>query len=232
MFIYWHGGEWMTVVWMATAAGIVGTVLGGVIAIGFGRRGADTAELLTVFAGGVMLAIAFFDLIPEALALGGLGLAASGVLGGVLVIGLMSLTLDKIPNSGLHNFPEGLAIGAGGALDLRLGVVLAVLILLHNIPEGLAVAAPLLEGHRRGKVLLWMALCGAPTAVGGLVGLALGQAGQGLTALSLALAGGAMIYMTFCEVLPRALVGGRRSAAAVGVAGVLFGLITVQMLGG
>lgn len=226
---------------MATAAGIVGTVLGGMIAIGFGRRGADTAELLTVFAGGVMLAIAFFDLIPEALALGGLGLAASGVLGGVLVIGLMSLAFDKIPNSGgfllligigLHNFPEGLAIGAGGALDLRLGVVLAVLILLHNIPEGLAVAAPLLEGHRRGKVLLWLALCGAPTAVGGLVGLALGQAGQGLTAFSLALAGGAMIYMTFCEVLPRALVGGRRSAAAVGVAGVLFGLITVQMLGG
>jgi ZIP family zinc transporter len=58
----------------------------------------------------------------------------------------------------------------------------------------------------------------------------MGQAGQELTALSLALAGGAMIYMTFCEVLPRALQGGRRSAAAVGVAGVLFGLITVQLL--
>lgn len=230
----------MTVVWMATVAGIVGTTLGGVIAFLFGRKGESTAQMLTVFAGGVMLAIAFFDLIPEALAIGGLGLSAIGVMGGVLVIGLMSLLLDRIPGSGgfllligigLHNFPEGLAIGAGGAFDLRLGLVLAVLILLHDVPEGLAVAAPLMgRGMSRWKILGLMVLCGAPTALGGLVGLALGQAGQELTALSLALAGGAMIYMTFCEVLPRALAGGRRSAAAVGVAGVLFGLITVQLL--
>lgn len=230
----------MEVVWMATAAGIVGTCLGGCIAFLFGRRGEGTAQLLTVFAGGVMLAIAFFDLIPEALAVGGLGLSAVGVVGGVAAIGLMSLLLDRIPNSGgfllligigLHNFPEGLAIGAGGAYDFRLGLVLAILIMLHDIPEGLAVSAPLLEnGMKKGKILWLMVLCGAPTALGGVVGLALGQAGQELTALSLALAGGAMIYMTFCEVLPRALQGGRRSAAAVGVAGVLFGLITVQLL--
>ena len=230
----------MISVWMATVAGIVGTALGGGIAFLFGRRGESTAQMLTVFAGGVMLAIAFFDLIPEALTIGGLGMAAIGVLGGVLLIGLMSLALDRVPGGGgfllligigLHNFPEGLAIGAGGAYDFRLGLVLAVLILLHDIPEGLAVAAPLLaQGMGKGKILGLMVLCGAPTALGGLVGLVMGQAGQELTALSLALAGGAMIYMTFCEVLPRALQGGRRSAAAVGVAGVLFGLITVQLL--
>lgn len=230
----------MRVIWMATAAGIVGTCLGGCIAFIFGRRGESTARMLTVFAGGVMLAIAFFDLIPEALAMGGLGLAAIGVVGGVVGIGLLSLLLDRLPGSGgfllligigLHNFPEGLAIGAGGAFDLRLGLVLAILIMLHDIPEGLAVAVPLLDGGMgRLRVLGLMVLCGAPTALGGLVGLWLGQAGSAFTALSLALAGGAMIYMTFCEVLPRALQDGRRSAAAVGVAGVLFGLITVQLL--
>lgn len=230
----------MGVVWMATVAGIAGTCLGGVIAFLVGRRGESTARMLTVFAGGVMLAIAFFDLIPEAMVIGGLGLTAVGVVGGVIGIGLCSLLLDRLPNGGglllligigLHNFPEGLAIGAGGAFDLRLGLVLAVLIMLHDIPEGLAVAVPLLEGGRsRWRVLGLMALCGAPTALGGLVGLWLGQAGRTFTALSLALAGGAMIYMTFCEVLPHALQGGRRSAAAVGVAGVLFGLITVQLL--
>jgi ZIP family zinc transporter len=56
----------------------------------------------------------------------------------------------------LHNVPEGIAIGAGGSYDLRLGAILAIMIALHNIPEGMAVAAPLLAGgvNRRKVVFL------------------------------------------------------------------------------
>ena len=47
---------------------------------------------------------------------------------------------------GLHNIPEGLAVGAAGGHDIGLGITLAIIIGLHNIPEGMAVSAPLIAG--------------------------------------------------------------------------------------
>ena len=73
---------------------------------------------------------------------------------------------------GLHNFGEGLAIGAAFALgEAALGTVLIVGFTLHNTTEGLAIVAPLArEPVRVGRLLRLGALGGAPTIVGALVG--------------------------------------------------------------
>ena len=73
---------------------------------------------------------------------------------------------------GLHNFGEGLAIGAAFALgEAALGSVLIVGFALHNTTEGLAIVAPLArEPVRVGQLVQLGALGGAPTIVGAWVG--------------------------------------------------------------
>jgi ZIP family zinc transporter len=74
---------------------------------------------------------------------------------------------------GLHNFGEGLAIGAAFATGAAaLGSFLVIGFMLHNITEGVGIVAPLLRGttpHLRTFVWLVL-LAGAPAVLGTWVG--------------------------------------------------------------
>jgi len=73
---------------------------------------------------------------------------------------------------GLHNFGEGLAIGAAFALgEAALGTLLIVGFALHNTTEGLAIVAPLARERVRVADLLRLGLIGGvPTIAGAWVG--------------------------------------------------------------
>jgi ZIP family zinc transporter len=124
---------------------------------------------------------------------------------------------------GLHNFPEGIAIGASGSHDFRLGALLSIMIALHNIPEGMAIATPLLAGGiNRWKVIFLTALSGTPTLLGGLIGIAVGSISDFTVALSLSAAGGAMLYVVFGEIVPQSIVMTKNRMASIVT---LFGII-------
>ena len=132
---------------------------------------------------------------------------------------------------GLHNIPEGMAIGAGGSHDARFGLVLAIMIALHNIPEGMAIATPLAGGGiKKWKVIALTALSGAPTLAGGVAGVLLGGISELAIALSLSAAGGAMLYVVFGEIIPQSIVMTRtRLTSIIALFGVLVGLIITQI---
>lgn len=73
---------------------------------------------------------------------------------------------------GLHNFGEGLAIGAAFRLgEVALGTLLIVGFALHNVTEGLAIVAPLASERVRWARLMWFGLiAGAPTILGAWLG--------------------------------------------------------------
>ena len=73
---------------------------------------------------------------------------------------------------GLHNFGEGLAIGAAFALgEVALGTVLIVGFTLHNTTEGLAIVSPLAKERVRIRDLVQLGLIGgAPTIAGAWIG--------------------------------------------------------------
>lgn len=78
---------------------------------------------------------------------------------------------------GLHNFGEGLAIGAAFALgEAALGSLLIIGFTLHNTTEGLAIVAPLSRDYTAGGrppllSLLWLGLIGGvPTIAGAWLG--------------------------------------------------------------
>jgi len=132
---------------------------------------------------------------------------------------------------GLHNVPEGIAIGAGGSYSFQLGVLLAVMIAIHNIPEGMAIAAPLLAGGiKRKKVVLITSLCGATTLLGGLIGILVGSISELAIAVSISAAGGAMLYIVFGEIIPQSVIMTKnRTASIVTLFGIIIGLIATQI---
>jgi zinc transporter ZupT len=73
---------------------------------------------------------------------------------------------------GLHNFGEGLAIGAAFALgEAALGTLLIIGFTLHNTTEGLAIVAPIAKARPSVRTLVWLGLIGGvPTIVGAWVG--------------------------------------------------------------
>jgi len=131
----------------------------------------------------------------------------------------------------LHNVPEGIAIGAGGSHDIHLGALLAIMIAFHNIPEGMAIAAPLLAGGiNKWKVVLLSAISGATTLLGGLIGILVGSISDFAIAISLSMAGGAMLYIVFGEIVPQSIVMTKnRTASIVTLFGIIVGLIVTQV---
>lgn len=132
----------------------------------------------------------------------------------------------------LHNFPEGMAIGASGTLGTETGALIALIIAVHNIPEGMAIAAPLVSGGVSGiKAVILTALAGGATVLGAAVGLAVGELGQIATGVCLSLASGAMLFVTFCELLPQAIFMNGGEAPSVSVlAGLVCSIVFVFVL--
>jgi zinc transporter ZupT len=73
---------------------------------------------------------------------------------------------------GLHNFGEGLAIGAAFSVGAAaLGTFLVVGFIIQNITEGLGIIAPVLRDRPAWINLVWMGLIGgAPAVIGAWVG--------------------------------------------------------------
>ena len=135
----------------------------------------------------------------------------------------------------LHNFPEGMVIGASYASDEVMGGVsglaTAIVIGLHNVPEGMAVSVPLAAGGMgKAKATFLTAITGAPTILGAMLGYFLGTLSPLSLALSLSFASGAMLYVVLGELLPEAILMWRSKAPAfAALAGLLVGVIILYV---
>jgi zinc transporter, ZIP family len=123
---------------------------------------------------------------------------------------------------GLHNFSEGLAIGASAAAGTtQLALILVIGFALHNATEGFGIAAPLTTGALPswGFLALVGVIGGGPTFVGGIVGYTL--ASPVLSIAFLGLAAGALIFV-FNEMMA---VARRASAPVTANVALLIGLL-------
>lgn len=132
----------------------------------------------------------------------------------------------------LHNFPEGMAITSSGYNNQTSGILLGALIAIHDIPEGMSIASPLVAGGMdKTKTVFLTALSGAFTLLGGIVGYLISSISPIFTALSIAFAAGAMLDVTFGELLPEALNANKGYLTSVFViVGIIVGLILSTLL--
>ena len=132
---------------------------------------------------------------------------------------------------GLHSLPEGLALGAAGGHDVSLGLKLAFMIGVHNVPEGMAIAAPFTSGGvSKGKVVVLTLLAGVPTVIGAVIGVLLGSISDTTVALAFSIAGGAMLYVVYGEVLPQSMMMSKnRIPTITSLVGIVFGLVLTKI---
>jgi zinc transporter, ZIP family len=119
---------------------------------------------------------------------------------------------------GLHNFGEGLAIGASAAAGaISLATVLVIGFALHNATEGFGIVAPLAaEGSRPswGFLLLMGLIGGGPTLVGTAVGRQFTS--TAVSVIFLTLAAGSILYVVI-QLLGVAHKSGRKELLYWGV---------------
>ena len=224
-------------------AGVGGNTIGALISLLIKREYAIVGKVLGV-ASGVMLAVVFLDLVPDAvLSADGLLLPMIGMtLGGVLMAvatrlshpscncveqGFGSVGLRIMIGIAIHNLPEGLAIGGGISVGHSLAT--AILIGLHNIPEGLAVALPYrLQRGQWHKGIFAAALAGVPTIIGAVISTLL-SVSRYVMPLFLGIAGGAMLYIVVDDMLPISNKTQKYTSFTV-LLGVLIGAIVIYVV--
>jgi len=132
---------------------------------------------------------------------------------------------------GLHNIPEGLAIGAAGGHDVHLGYTLALMIGLHNVPEGIAISAPLIAGgYNKWKAIVLTLIAGASTVIGTLIGVLSAGTSEIAFAFSFSIAGGAMLYVVFGEIIPQSLsLRNDRIPTVVLLVGIVIGFLLTKI---
>lgn len=198
------------------------------------------------FASGLMIYVAFLELLLPSLKQGGSLIAFSAFLSGFLMIKMLDILIphtkivrdDTIAGRSrktilvasaiaLHNIPEGLAVGSVAMLSSEEGLSVALAIGIQDFPEGYVVALSALIAL--GKV--WMGfVIGVFSAISEYLAAIIALVGlinpDVFLPFLMMLSASAMIYVVVHEVAPEIFGHEHDEYATIGfIVGVLFGLL-------
>ena len=181
------------------------------------RRSLRVLDALIAVAAGFMVAVALTELIPEALARGGIT-APFVILAGYLLVHLTQHTLTQHFHFGeethvvnptvslsalvgllVHTFVDGVAIASGFAVSDTLGVLVFLAVGLHKFPEGLAIASLFLAAGWGRRAAL---SAGAALGLATIAGVVTTQLAAPLTRYGLALSAGVTLYVAASNLVP------------------------------
>ena len=104
----------------------------------------------------------------------------------------------------IHNFCDGIIIAAAFLADVQLGMVTAAAVIAHEIPQEVGDYIVLLNaGFSRRKALLYNALSGLASVVGGVLGYFIVGPWEALFPFLLVAASSSFIYVAVADLLPQ-----------------------------
>ncbi|MFH1678081.1 MAG: ZIP family metal transporter, partial [Candidatus Omnitrophota bacterium] len=114
-----------------------------------------------------------------------------------------AFTYLNLIGDAIHNFIDGLIIGAGFLIDIKVGIAATVAIILHEIPQELGDFAVLLYGgFSKFKALAFNFLSAATAILGTILGFVFASRVEGFANALLPLAAGGFIYIASCDLIP------------------------------
>ncbi|MCX5714996.1 MAG: ZIP family metal transporter, partial [Candidatus Omnitrophica bacterium] len=103
----------------------------------------------------------------------------------------------------VHNFSDGLIIGAVFSIDVKLGLATTLAIVFHEIPHELGNFTVLIYGgFSKLRALFFNFLSSLFAIVGTIFGYYFASKISGFTSILLPLAAGGFIYVASCDLIP------------------------------
>lgn len=122
--------------------------------------------------------------------------------------GIANIAWMVILGDGIHNFSDGLAIGAAFSSGLTGGISTSIAVFCHELPHELGDFAVLLKAGMTVKQAIVYNLLSAMMAyVGMLIGTAVGQYANDITLWIFAVTAGMFLYVSLVDMLPEMLHG-------------------------
>lgn len=238
-----------------TFLGSIAALMGGLALMAKKEFALKVSHFLTPFAAGVLLAAAFFDLLPEALHEGeelGINIFA-WALAGIVAFFLLEQTIhwfhhhdnkyhehEKetpaiipliVAGDTIHNFVDGMVIAATFLIDTQLGIVTTFAVAAHEIPQEIGDFALLLhKGLSRMKVVLLNIVSAAAAFVGAIGVYILGDVLHNYVPLFLALTAGFFIYIATSDIIPEIHYEKNRNFAIVKSGLLVLGVVAIYLI--
>jgi zinc transporter ZupT len=212
------GGILVLMLTLITIGAFAATLLGGLFAL----RLRDRLHLVLGFSAGAIIGVAFFDLLPEALALASPSYEVSAVLS-ITALGFLAyLLLDRMffmhshdaddghthrgqmgaGSLSFHSLLDGIGIGLAFKISPAVGLIVAAAVLTHDFSDGINTVNLILKnGGSRLQALKWLLLDSVAPVVGVVATLFFSVPGQQL-GLLLALFAGFFLYIGASDLIP------------------------------
>lgn len=194
----------------------------GIVTLSIGEKKLQKILILLVsFSAGALLGDAFIHLLPEAFKNGG-GEVSLYVLSGLLFFFVLEKIIhwrhchqvgceehsSVLPSviligDSLHNFIDGMIIGASYIISIPLGIATTVAVIFHEIPQEIGDFGTLLYGGFSKKKALIFNFIGATSAFVGLIFvLAINSNIQGFINFLIPFAAGGFVYISASDMIP------------------------------
>ncbi len=217
----------MSLIWLYTIASVL--LVSAVAFIGILTLSLRAEKLkkiliyLISFSAGALLGDVFLHLLPEMIVEQEFGIRSSfSILGGILLFFVLEkvihwqhchMPLDRkhvhpfaytnLVGDGLHNFIDGLIIGASYLVSIPVGIATTIAVVLHEIPQEIGDFGVLLHAGFSKSKALWMNFLTALGAVlGAIIALVLSGYAEGLTKVLIPLAAGGFVYIAGSDLIP------------------------------
>lgn len=207
--------------------------------------------VLVSLAVGALLGDVFVHLLPEAYASSTNPLLVSlGVLAGILVFFVLEKTLhwhhhshddhENTPHpvgrlvlvsDGVHNFIDGLIIGAAYLISLPVGIATTIAVILHEIPQEIGDFGVLIHAGYSKMRALWLNFASALLSVAGaLLAFFIGETSELFATLLLPIAAGGFIYIAMADLIPELHKTKRVQQSILQFVAILLGIVAMVVL--
>jgi zinc and cadmium transporter len=244
------GVEWIYTLGSVVVISLISLV--GIFSLFFKRKGMDKNILFLVsFSAGSLFGGAFLHLLPETIGEFGFGLNIQiffilGILSFFVIEKFIHWRHCHIPTSddhphafaymnlvgdAIHNFIDGLVIGASYLVNIPLGISTTLAVIFHEIPQEIGDFWVLVYGgFKKTKALLLNFLTATTAILGAIVGLLVGAKSGSFITFILPFTAGGFIYIAGSDLIPELNKECELSRSLLQLLGLVLGIAVMTLL--